>query len=203
MIVWSNLTADAWDELQQEGFLRATRRNVEADFMLAYVWMAEQMEHRLTTPRPSKDTMPIWVWWQWGGRRRRPDLRASGHLPKGTRGVRVECKVQDDRVLLSDFELWHYVLNYGYLPKSEDEEAAFEKELAAAGLSLTGCSRSRPLPNVRYRQKIERSWERVFDLTWTDPDYAIVRPMKDRSIQGTMWELLLDDVVDANEFTAR
>ena len=202
MIVWSNLTADAWGELQQKGFLRATRQNVEADFMLAYIWMADQMERRLGL-RPSKGAMPIWVWSQWSGNRRRPDLRASGHLPKGARGVRVECKVQDDRVLLSDFELWHFVLNYGYLPKSEDEEAAFEKELAAAGLSLTGGSLRNPLPHARYRQKIERSWERIFDLTWTDPEQEIVSPMKDRSIQGTMWELLRDDVVDAKEFTAR
>jgi len=202
MIAWSNLTADAWDELQQSGKLRASRRHVDPDFMRAYVWMADQMDRRLG-PRPSKDTLPIWVWWQWGGKRRRPDLRASGHLPKGTRGVRVECKVQEDRVLLSDFELWHYVLNYGYLPRTEKEDEAFEKELTAAGLSLTGCSLRNPLPHARYRQKIERSWERIFDLTWTDPDQTIVPAMKDSSIQGTMWELLLDDVVDANEFTAR
>ena len=203
MIVWSNVTVDAWNELQQKGFLRATRQNVEADFMLAYVWMAEQMEHRLTTPRPSKDTMPIWVWWQWWSDRRRPDLRASGHLPKGTRGVRIECKVQDERVLLSDFELWHFVLNYGYLPKTEEEDEEFDEELTAAGLSLTGCSLGNPLPNAEYRQRIEQSWERIFDLTWTDPDHAIVSRTRDRSIQGTMWELLLEDVVDAKEFTAR
>ena len=203
MIVWSNLTVDAWNELQRTGFLRATRQNVDSDFMLAYLWMADQMEGRLTTPRPSTDTMPIWVWLQWAGIRRRPDLRASGHLPKGTRGVRVEFKVQDDRVLLSDFELWHYVLNYGYLPKSEDDEAAFEKELTAAGLSVTGCSLGQPLRNAEFRQRIEGSWERIFDLTWTDPDHAIVSPTKGRCIQGTMWELRLDDVVDSKEFTAR
>ena len=202
MIVWSNLTTDAWDELQRTGHLRASRQHIDADFMPAYIWMAEQMERRLG-PRPSKDAMPIWVWWQWWSNRRRPDLRASGHLPKGTRGVRVECKVQDDRVLLSDFELWHYVLNYGYLPKTEKEGEEFEKELTAAGLSLTGCSLRNPLPNAEYRQKIEQSWERIFDLTWTDPDHAIVSRAKDRSIQGTMWELLLDDVIEAKEFTAR
>jgi hypothetical protein len=203
MIVWSILTADAWGELQQTGQLRASRQHVEPDFMAAYTWMAEQMERRLIIPRPSKDAMPIWVWSQWWGDRRKPDLRASGHLPKGTRGVRVECKVHDDRLLLSDFQLWHFVLNYGYLPRSEKEGEAFEKELTAAGLSLTGCSLRNPLPHAQYRQKIEQSWERIFDLTWTDPDHAIVPPTKDRSIQGTLWELLLEDVIDANEFAAQ
>ena len=106
-------------------------------------------------------------------------------------------------MLLSDFELWHFVLNYAYLPKTEEEGEAFEKELTAAGLSLTGCSLGRPLPQAEYRKRIERSWERIFDLTWTDADSAIVSAAKDRSIQGTMWELVREDVVDATEFTAR
>jgi len=203
MIVWSNLTAAAWDELQRNGVLQATRQHVEEDFMLAYLWMADQMERRLTTSRPTKEAMPIWVWLQWAGKRRRPDLRASGHLPKGTCGVRLECKIQDERVLLPDFELWHYVLNYGYLPKTVKEGEAFEKELTAADLSLMGCSLRNPLSHSEYRQKIERSWERIFDLTWTDPDHAIVSATKNRCIQGTMWELRLDDVVDSKNFTAR
>jgi hypothetical protein len=70
-------------------------------------------------------------------------------------------------------------------------------------LSLTGCSLGRPLPHAEFRQRIERSWERIFDLTWTDSEQEIVSPTKDRSIQGTMWELLLDHVVDAKQFTAR
>ena len=66
-----------------------------------------------------------------------------------------------------------------------------------------GCSLFNPLSHSEYREKIEGSWERIFDLTWTDPDHVIVRPTKDRCIQGTMWELRLDEVVDSKEFTAR
>jgi hypothetical protein len=31
IIVWSNLTADAWDELQRTGQLRASRRHIDVD----------------------------------------------------------------------------------------------------------------------------------------------------------------------------
>jgi hypothetical protein len=117
--------------------------------------------------------------------------------------VRKQHGLEAAQVLLSDFELWHYVLNYGYLPKTEKEGEAFENELTAAGLSLTGCSLRTPLPHARYRQSIEQSWERIFDLTWTDPEHAIVSRTKNRCIQGTMWELRLDEVVDSKEFTAR
>ena len=95
MVVWSILTRQAWAVLQRKGRLRATSRHADEDYMAAYVWMARQMERRLTTPRPSKKSLPVWVWRQWLGDRRGPDLRASGHLPKGVAGVRVEWRTTE------------------------------------------------------------------------------------------------------------
>lgn len=203
MVIWSILTEQAWNDLQRRGRLRASRRHVTKDFLGPYTWMAEQMERRLTVARPSGDTMPIWAWYQWEGKRCRPDLRTSGHLPKGTKGFRVECRVEDERVLLSDFDLWHYVLNYWYLPASEQDGVAFEEKLAGAGLSFYKCGYDNPLPHAEYRRKIEKSWERMFDLDWTDKDDFIADPRERKSIQATLWEIRLADVVDAREFTAR
>ena len=112
MVIWSILTRQAWDDLQRRGRLRASRRHVIKDFLGPYLWMADQMERRLKVPRPSKDAMPIWAWYQWEGKRSKPDLRSAGHVPQGGKGVRLELQVADGRVLLSDFDLWHYVLNY-------------------------------------------------------------------------------------------
>lgn len=110
MVIWSILTHQAWNELERKGRLRVARRHVTQEFLDPYHWMSKQMELRLKAPRPSRDAMPIWAWYQWeGAGRHKPDLRASGYLPTGDRGVRAECRVADDRVLLSDFDLWHYV----------------------------------------------------------------------------------------------
>jgi len=146
MVIWSILTEQAWGRLQLRGRLQAARRHVAKEFVLSYDWMAEQMMRRLKTARPSTDAMPIWAWYQWEGRRRKPDLRANGHLARGERGVRVELEVADGRVLLSDFDLWHYVLNYWYLPKSEKDGEAFEKKLTRLGLSFYHCDHQHPLP---------------------------------------------------------
>jgi hypothetical protein len=203
MVIWSILTQQAWHDLQRQGRLRVARRHVMQEFLGPYAWMAKQMERRLRTPKPSKNNMPIWTWYQWeGATRRKPDLRTGGYLPKGEQGVRVECQVIDDRVLLSDFDLWHYVLNYWYLPDSEKDGKAFEKKLARAGLSFYGCSHQCPLPN-RYHREIERSWERIFDVSWADRGYAIAHPPEKKSIQATLWELVLNEVVEAREFSAR
>jgi hypothetical protein len=204
MVIWSILSERAWDDLQQRGRLRVARRHVIQEFLGPYAWMARQMEHRLRTPRPNKNAMPIWAWYQWEGlNRRKPDLRAAGHLAKSERGVRVELEVTDNRVLLSDFDLWHYVLNYWYLPESETDGEAFEAKLARVGLSFFGCNHQRPLPHARYRQAIERSWERIFDTNWADRGHAISSPRKKKSIQAALWEVVLDDVVEVRSFTAR
>ncbi len=203
MIIWSILTEQAWNDFQQRGRLRASRRHVIREYLGPYTWMAGQMERRLKVPRPSKDAMPIWAWYQWEGRRCQPDLRCSGHLPKGQPGVRLKLRVADERVLLSDFDLWHYVLNYWYLPESEKAGAAFEKKLAERGLSFYKSDHQHPLPHAQYRRQIEKSWERIFDITWADRRRSIASPPAKKSIQATLWELTRDDVVKIRQFTAR
>jgi hypothetical protein len=49
------------------------------------------------------------------------------------RAVRLELEYPDERALLSDFSLWHHVLNYWYLPSSEADGDRFESALADHG----------------------------------------------------------------------
>ncbi len=133
-------------------------------------------------PPESPGQWPIWLWCQWrGSARRRPDLRASGHLPAGSAGVRIELELDAARVLRSDFDLWHYVLNGWYLPGSLADERAYDER-----------------PD---RRRIAPSWSRIFDLEWYHRQYTAARGYK--SIQGVVWELRPDDVRGATLFTAR
>ena len=109
-------------------------------------------------------------WHRWNGPPCRPDLRCSGHLAKGEEGVRLKLECPADRVLLSDFSLWHYVLNYWYLPSSEADGDAFERELARHGFSFY---EQKPLPHHRYHAAIVESWDRCLDLDWHEPDIAL------------------------------
>jgi hypothetical protein len=67
MVIWSILTQQAWEELQQKGRLQAKFCHADKDYLAAYTWMVGQMERRLTISMPSEDTMPLWVWSQWWG----------------------------------------------------------------------------------------------------------------------------------------
>ncbi len=199
MILWSIQSTRAWRTLETSGKLRCDVRLVEKDFVAAYRWMAEQMDKRLQVRRPAEDALPVWAWYQWDGeRRRKPDLRSGGHLPRGERGVRIEFAIDDEMVLLSDFELWHYALNYLYLPASTDEDEAFEAKLAEQGMSFY---RTKPLPDPALHEAIRRSWEHIFDLEWEEEDLAAPRAQK--SIQGALWELPLESVRRVDEFVAR
>jgi hypothetical protein len=196
--LWSIQTTDVWATLQRDGLWRATRPLVSEDWPDAYRWMVKQMEARLGQPSVANQ-MPVWAWYQWSGvRRPKPDLRARGHLPPDTAGVRIELEVPRARVLLSDFDLWHYALNYWYLPASVADERAFDANLKARGLCYY---QMKPLPDRAAHEIIEHSWERMFDLRWTNR--AVTRNRAEKSIQAVLWELWLDDVMEVTEFTAR
>jgi hypothetical protein len=151
MILWTIQSLAAWRELQEKGLLRARTHHVtESSWLPAYRWMKRQMHSRIG-PAPETDCQTIWAWYQWAGTRRKPDLRCQGHLPPGENAVRLKLEYPDHRVLLSDFSLWHHVLNYWYLPSSETDGETVESELAAHGLSFF---RQKPIPHDIYHRAI-------------------------------------------------
>lgn len=198
MQLWTIQTEEAWKTLKQRGRLKCRRSDADRDFLPAYDWMAAQMRTRIGSPKSRRISVPIWAWCQYEGtKRKRPDLRASGHLPSGTRGYRIAFTIPDKQVVLSDFELWHYVLNYWYLPYSQSDHDAFYKR--HPGISLS--SWSKPPPEKHVDEAIHRSWSRVFDLHRCDS--YVSGPPSQRSIQATLWELELSWVTAADDFIAR
>jgi len=198
MILWTIQSLPAWEELQRHGLLQTDPRCVDNNFLPAYRWIADQMGLRLGC-RTSLESLPLWAWYQWQDEEKpKPDLRSRGHLPKGQKGVRITFEHSEESVLLSDFDLWHYILNYWYLPASLEDGEAFEAELAGHGLSFF---ESKPLSNPVYHKHIQDSWERIFNLSWTEEDLSLPFPQK--SVQGTFWELRIDQVKEVKVFTAR
>jgi len=136
MILWTVQTEAAWHEFRARGILNATREHILDDsWQGAYLWMIKQMKRRIGPP-PRPMSYPVWAWSQFeSSSRAKPDLRSTGYLPKGEAGVRIEFECPESAALLSDFQLWHYALNYWYLPETEEEGERFEAELTQHGLS--------------------------------------------------------------------
>ena len=181
MRVWTIQAPEVLAVLRSGSVWRADESRVEPAWIPAYRWMAREMRDRLGAPKLRRQG-PIWVWRQWRGvSRRRPDLRHRGHLPTGATGVRIELELDEERVLCSDFDLWHYALNGWYLPESLADEFEFE---------------ARP-----DRRRIRPSWRRMFNLEWRNRRYTVSRAEK--SVQGTIWELRPGDVLQSSSFVAR
>lgn len=178
MRLWTIQTREVYESWQQSGVYRTDPAIVDADFRRAYDWLVGQMQERLPAA-PQGCTSPIWAWLQaQSAARPRPDLRTGGYMTRGTRAVLLTLDIDPAKVLLSDFELWHYVLNDWYLPETFTEDD------------------TETTPQER-----QRSWERIFDLDFAAPDVA--SPRAEKIIQATFWELRASQVKEVQEFTAR
>ncbi|NUB11251.1 DUF3841 domain-containing protein [Azospirillum brasilense] len=104
-----------------------------------YTWMLRQMATRL--PAYSGD-WPVWAYI------RRPSWRKfhRSWSPESRRDlVRITAVVPCERALLSDLDLWHLPLNHAYLSLTEAEDEAVNQFMLS-------------------RERIEESWQRIFDI---------------------------------------
>lgn len=184
--MWTIQSLRTWDRLQAQGVLRTDGRRIhDRDFMRKpYRWLMSQMKERLPVYR---GRYPVWAWYH-----PKPDLRRSAHAVSGTMNVRLKIRVPASRVLLSDFESWHLVLNNGICSWTEGEDYCVREDIARG---------DRDKLAALFEEKY-KSWERVLDLDanltrdeeWLGDFYAI---------QAVMEEVRLDEVVSAQIFKAR
>ena len=175
MILWTIQHKEAYLKMQSSGVLRADANHLfcEDDFRDAYDWMSCQMKKLISEP-PDGVQYPVWLWHTWEGNRKRPDMRRSGYAPSGASIVLLTVDVPDEKVLLSDFDCWHAVLNGNYLATSEEDD----------------CSHS--------PEEIAESWNGIFDVSSVNTYYSY-----SLSIQATTWEIQKEWIKKAECFTAR
>ena len=147
--LWTLKPIEVWDNYKATGVLQGDGRRVWRSFLPSYRWIMEQMKKRLPE---YTGRFPVWTWYQ-----PKPDLRGSGHFNRGTKAVRIECIVPKSRVLPSDFDAWHCVLNQGYLYLTDEEEQFWESRLPDPFCRYENLS-----PDIQAEMRL--SWERIFDL---------------------------------------
>ncbi len=80
MILWTIQTEEAWEHLNEKGYITGVMDYVEEYWLSSYRWMTEQMKERIGNP-PCSNAFPVWAWYQWkDSKRNRPDLRSGGHM---------------------------------------------------------------------------------------------------------------------------
>ena len=174
MLLWTIQHKAAYDILIETGRLIADEKYLlfDGQFRSSYDWLVEQMKKRIGMP-PDDVKYPVWAWYQWEGARKRLDMRTHRYGGEmGTPIVLLSIDVPDNMVLLSDFDMWHVILNNGYLPlyeKDDIEDSSEDEKL--------------------------KSWENVFCIDEVTDCWYVPK-----STQAIFWELKKEWVLKAEHF---
>ena len=188
MLLWTIQEESVYNSILTDGFYRCdiSKSPLGQDLKEGYDWLIEQMKSRIGDP-PDGVVYPVWAWYQWEGKRKKPDLRRE-RWSCGNKGDRFACReidIPDEEVLLSDFDAWSIILLHGLISSSEEEDRVLEERYEA-------------LSTKEQRLFKSNNWERIFDLTPLENEWTI----RADSIQATFWELRKEQIMDVRFFTA-
>lgn len=175
MRLWTIQTEEVYQKLLKEKIYRCdinkSKLSVEQIFLNSYTWMKNNMESILNI---KSSFYPIWAWYKYNNKRKQPDLRLSGHAPSGTKCVCLEIEIDDNNILLSDFDLWHFILLDSCIHETEEEHMWFD--------------------TLSEEQRIiekEKSWNKIFNINNSD------------FIQATFFELRLENIKKVKYFISK
>lgn len=187
MRLWTIQKLEVMESLERDGVYRMNTELCENhEFFDAYNWLNKHLEQK--DSKPKNVSYPIWAWYRYNKKEKKPDLRESGYEKRGTKCVCLELEVPDEQVLLSDFNNWHYVLNDSWFDDSNNEE-----EWEALHNEYDKLSRSE-----KESLKI-KSWDKIFDIELVENDWN----GHGEYIQAVFWELKKEYVKKVQFFTAR
>ena len=172
MRIWTTQAIPFWNQLQEQGvaYCNPSKSEGAGDFKEAYDWMVAQMTKRLGPPPRPEIIYPVWGWQQYGSYKKEYHGSISACSGDDDEFMFITAEIPDDMVLLSDFDLWHFVLNHWCIARSKKEDTEDE-------------------------ERIIKSWELIFDLT--TQHWCANQKRRNRWIQATSWELRKEWVVSA------
>ena len=173
MRVWTTQTVSFWDQLQEQGVVHCdTAKSWGATEMKeAYDGLVEQMVIRIGPPPRPEIKYPIWGWYQVGSHKKELPPNYSDCGGDDDEFVFITAEIPEGEVLLSDFEMWHFVLNHWYLPVNKRDKEKGE-------------------------ESIIKSWDLIFELNRRVWGFPLRR---NRQIQATFWELRKEWVIGVTQ----
>ena len=140
------------------------------DFRDAYEWLVKQMDKK-NIVHPDGLELPLWAWHTYDGIQQQPNVEEV----KGPgKCVCIEFEIPDNKVCLTDYNAWHYVLNRWWLDDSTNEEEWDKNHEWFDNL------------NFKTQDKImKESWKKIFDITFIDTDWSC----NGKYVQATFWKL--------------
>ena len=129
MKMWTIQPVSVINDINEKGVFRCIPELApdiaDGSYVRPYNWLVKQMKKEIGDS-PEGVQYPIWAWFLVDKHNKKPDMRLAGFRCYSP-SVLIELEIPDDRVLLTDFDMWHCVLNNGpmynanYDAKTEEE----------------------------------------------------------------------------------
>lgn len=158
----------------------AHKSHYKNDFNKEYRWMALQMDNK-SIPHPKNLIYPIWGWYRMNGCE--PTLKELKEFTSNN-DIILKLNIPTDKILLSDYDAWHYVLNDIWY---DDSTTEYEFNLMHEYFDA--------LPYSKQNKLKKESWLKIFDITKTNTDWS----KTGYYVQGTFWEITDDMLIDIIE----
>lgn len=176
-----------WD-IKMQGVYRVKREYIEKQFedianhyVKLYKWFTDVASKRV--PKPLEVEFPIWC-----------SISEENMLRPIENTVVYVLEIYEEEVIYFDGGKWDYVLNYIYIPKSEEDEEQYMEDIRKKGFKdefsfIEGkYSKHYPLE----KKRVMESWMRIFEIE----DWNIFR------VQANIWEIrpeMIKDIIYHSE----
>ena len=169
-------------------------------FQLSYEWLKKQMIKRGVLPKHNETDL-FWAW-AWSGDlgKKQVDLRTRPYC-RNQDNVLLTIDKNPQDILLSDFSLWHFVLNYWALYTCKQDEKMWDNICKDKS---TNYFNHKPLIQSHLNEKIEKTWELIFEIEEKDNgfyfniDKKVQRYLevynKPQVVQATFWNIRKDEL---------
>ena len=174
VVAWTRQVKEVLDEIERTGsyhvreeYVREKYDVIADHYLERYRWFTQAARRRIRIPEGYE--YPIWL-----------ALSNEQKLPPASGTVTFTLEVPADQILIADMDRWGYCVNLMYVPLDPRDEDRHNDELKRLGLGnealLFSSSKGNFYPLMK--QKIVRSWERIFEPS-ENIDACV----------GTVWEI--------------
>lgn len=195
------------ETLQKDGIVFSHPNYEEYDekeslwsFETSYKWLKLQMHSKGIKPQSNENDL-FWAW-AWAGDlgKKKVDLRTRRHGLKEPH-VLLTLEKPLEEILISDFHLWHYVLNYWSIVNSKKEEKEWDEICKIKDQSYY---KNKPLPKPELHKRVEDSWQAIFNIEEKENNFYSNLDIKTQKFleiykeklvaQATFWNIKKEEV---------
>lgn len=196
MILYTAITEQEYEQLQNNGKLYCNEKlaympNEYILWKIAYQFMADKLNK--IDKKPDYIMYPRWAWYMIDGSTNLDNVNPLHYVSKPNEKTYVlKLDIDRNKVLLSDFGLWHCCLNGYPIWDNEQEDDAFDNFMSVCHLKYYDALVETENKNILLiKNKIMNTWDKIFNINGKNP-YLYT---KNKTVQAVFWEITLDVVL--------